>query len=200
METGVRRDLVNHQFSFESSCHLSLSIDELERRFAPRIALLVRHPRKVVKSHITKGWYDGPVVQRRPELALGYQAGRQFHHFLGRITPRGPDLDAWNQLTRVGKLAWFWATLNQAVIDQAAKLPPERYRLYRLEDFDYGAYRDFARFVGFTPEVTPKKFDDVRGVRDKKRKQDVDWTATEWDEFERYVAPLAAKLDYDLRA
>jgi hypothetical protein len=199
MEDHIRRDLARHRLSFEASCHLSLSMRELERRFAPKFVLLVRHPRKVVKSHLGKGWYDGPVVQARPELALGYQPGGKFHHFLGRITPRGEELTAWNQLTRVGKLSWFWATLNQAVIDQAKEIPEARYRQHKLEDFDYTLYCEIAAFLGFTPQLTAKKFATVRDGSARKAAGDDEWTPTEWAEYEKYCAPLAAKLGYDLK-
>jgi hypothetical protein len=196
METSIRRDLAKRKFSVESSCHLSLSIPELEQRFHPKFALIVRHPRKVVRSHIGKGWYDQPIVQRRPDLALGYQTGKHFHHFLGRITPKGDELVAWNELTRVGKLAWFWATLNQAVLDHMASIPDDRTRTYRIEDFDHATYLEFARFVGFTANVTDKEFAKVRGINARKIDDDR-WTDTEWKEFESFVTPLAKQLGYD---
>jgi hypothetical protein len=199
METRIRRDLVRHTFSFESSCHLSLSLRELDERFQAKFILLVRHPRDVVRSHLGKGWYDTPVVQKRPELAPGYQEHERFHHFLGRIVPRGAELEEWNRRTRVGKLAWFWATLNQAVIDQAASLPSERWRLVKLEEFDYPAYEEFARFLGFAPQLTARRFDQIRRARPGIRKPvERAWTEEEWSEFEGYVRPLAERLDYRL--
>jgi hypothetical protein len=202
MDSRIRADLAGRAISFESSCHLSLSIRELDERFKAKFVLLVRHPRDVVRSHLEKGWYDGPVVQRRADLALGYQDSGHFHHFLGRIAPRGDEHEDWNKLTRVGKLAWFWTTINQAAIDQAAAIPADRWRLYRLEDFDYAAYRELADFMGFTPRVTSERFDKIRTSRPgaHKRMQKRTWTDIERAELARFVEPLATKLGYDLAA
>ena len=114
METRISHDLEDCSLSFEASAYLSLSIRELHERLSAKIILSVRHPRDVVKSYIKKGWYAKPIVQARRDLALGYQESDQFHHSLGRIVPLGDELDSWNRLTQVGKLAWYWSRLNQA--------------------------------------------------------------------------------------
>jgi hypothetical protein len=199
-EAHIRRDLARHQLSFESSPTLAMSITELDQRFAPRFVFLVRHPRDVVKSYLHKGWYEAPMVQQRPELALGYQAGRKFQHFLGRIAPRGDEFAPWNRLTRVGKLAWYWSALNRAALAKAKAIPAERWRMYKLEDFDFAKYQEVATYFGFSPRLTAQKFDEIRHARPGAQKNipPAAWTDQEWSEFERYAKPLADELGYTI--
>lgn len=198
MEHRIRGDLARRACSFEASCHLSLSIPELEDRFRPRIVLLVRRPRDVVRSHIEKGWYASPTVQRDPDRALGYQDTGGFHHFLGRIAPRGDAYVDWSKLTQVGKLAWFWTTINQTAIRDGGRLPAERWRVYRLEDFDYATYIELAEFLGYEPQVTRERFDKLRAARPgaHKRMPPRQWTDIENGELERLTGELAARLGY----
>lgn len=199
MELRIRRDLNRRPVSFESSGHLSLSIRELDERFAPKWVFLVRNPYDTVKSYVQKGWYLAPMVQAQPELALGYQEHAQFHHFLGRIAPRGKPFVEWNVQSRVGKTAWFWATLNRAVLDQAEAIPRDRWRTVKLEELDHTKYVELARFVGFEPQLTEERFAEIRNERPGAQKmQPIAWGDTEWQEFEAYVTPVARTLGYDV--
>lgn len=198
MEAEIRRDLARYRYSFESSPTLALSITELDARFAPKFVLLVRNPFDVVKSYLHKGWYAAPIVQKRPDLALGYQRSRRFQHFLGRVVPRGEQFEAWNRLSRVGKLAWYWAALNAAVLRKAEHIPPDRWRVYRIEEFDYARYLEFAAYIGFTPHLTKKTFDRIRASRPgaQRRMPPAVWSRQEWREFTEQVAPLAERFGY----
>ena len=110
-EREIQQDFQENFYSFEASAHLSLSIQELYDRFEAKFLLLVRSPEKVVNSYLRKGWYEKPAVRVNPNLAPGYQECEAFHHFLGRIVPSGEKFEQWNQMSRVGKLAWFWNAL-----------------------------------------------------------------------------------------
>lgn len=200
METRIADDLKNHSLSFEASSHLSLSIRELHERFSAKIILLVRHPRDVVRSYLKKGWYAEPIVQDRRDLALGYQDYGRFHHFLGRIVPRGDELDSWNELTQVGKLAWYWSRLNQAVLEEGQRLPSERWRLYRLETFDFEQYQEFSDFLGFRPQLRESEFNRIRTSRPggKNPPSATRWSPAEWEQFRTYAGPLAEQLGYEL--
>jgi hypothetical protein len=54
------------------------------------------------------------IVDRESNVSsvhAGYQECEAFHHFLGRIVPSGEKFEQWNQMSRAGKLAWFWNAL-----------------------------------------------------------------------------------------
>ncbi|MFO7907823.1 MAG: hypothetical protein R6U98_34575 [Pirellulaceae bacterium] len=202
MEEGVREDLKEHRFSFESSGYLALSIVPLHRHFQCRFVLLVRRPEQVVNSHVHKGWYGTPFVQADAGLALGYQNSEEFHHFLGRIAPRGDEFSRWNELTQVGKLAWYWNALNRAALDQFDQLPESEWRVQKLEELDHQAYCELARFLGFQPTVARKDFDALAANRPNARPNrptTKSWSTRERREFQEHVATLADELGYEWR-
>lgn len=201
-ETEIHQDLKEHQFSFESSAHLSLSIAELHNRFHAKFILLVRRPDLVVNSYFRKGWYQEPVHRLNPELALGYQDLDRFHHFLGRIVPSGSEFHRWQKMTRIGKLAWYWNALNTSVIRQFSKIPDDHWIIVKLEELTYTRYFEIAEFLGFIPEVNQVDFRNIVERRPNAL-QDVPtistWSQREVMEFENEVEELAEKLGYGYR-
>lgn len=184
---------------FEASAHLSLSIASLAARFDARFILMVRAPDRVVNSYLRKGWYLEEPVLGDPSLAPGYQPTPQFHHSLGRLMPRGEGFAPWAALSRVGKLAWFWRVLNQAVLDQFAALPAERWRVQKLETLDYAAFGDLCDFMGTRARLTAERFAELSaskpnhftGVPDRSQ-----WSAQENAEFIRELGDLPARFGY----
>ncbi|MCA9245926.1 MAG: hypothetical protein KDA42_02395 [Planctomycetales bacterium] len=200
-EAAIRADLETHAYSLESSGYLSLSLRELHARFDARFALLVRRPDKVVSSYVRKGWYAEPYLRGDASLPLGYQPGYKFHHFLGRIAPQGDEFTAWNKMTQVGKLAWYWRTLNEAVLAQFEQLGGAG-RIAKIEELDHAAYGDLARFLGFEPKISRARFDALVQKKPNARRGAPPvstWTTREAQEFETQVAPLAERLGYEYR-
>jgi hypothetical protein len=198
----IAEDLRSRQFSFEASAHLSLSVLPLFERFGAKFILLVRRPDRVINSYLAKGWYEQSFVCADPALALGYQPVDSFHRFLGRIAPRGEEFHAWNRLTRVGKLSWYWSELNRAVLRQFADLPATHYRIIKIEEFDHAAYRDLAAFMGFAPSLSAAAFARLRARRPNRlgpTRTVGDWTAQEVEEFETFVGPSAGQFGYEHR-
>lgn len=201
-EKEIMADLNSNSLSFEASAHLSLSIEELYQRFGAKFILLVRSPHKVVNSYLRKGWYDQTVVYANPSLAPGYQESLYFHHFLGRIFPCGKYFSRWQELSRVGKLAWFWTALNSAVLEQFKKIPQEFYRVYKIEDFGFDCYLELADFISIKPAVSREKFDAVRNSKPNKQKnvpRVKDWSSAARQEFEDQVKELAEYFNYSYR-
>ncbi len=199
-EKEIRCDLEQSKISFESSAHLSLSVEELYQRFNAKFVLLVRQPHEVVNSYLRKGWYSQTVIRENANLPPSYQESDLFHHFLGRIIPSGDKFEQWQQMTQAGKLAWFWNTLNQAVIQQFESIPSSHWRIQKLEDLSYEQYLEIARFVGLQSQLPkqtyqqlaqsrPNSFSNLRSLSS--------WSETEIAEFEGEVAPIANKLGYE---
>lgn len=202
MEQAIARDLSSSSISFESSAHLSFSVKDLHRRFSAKFVLLVRRPDRVVNSYLHKGLYITPIYRSDANSALGFQQTDQFHHFLGRIVPSGEEFERWQAMTRVGKVAWFWSAVNQAVLQQLDELPASQYRIVRLEDFDFKAYQSLGQFLGFQPIVDEHCFKSIVQSRPNTKHAPEslpEWTDQEVFEFESQVATLAEHFDYEFR-
>lgn len=201
-ESEIQQDLKTHSRSFEASAYLSLSLQELYDRFQAKFILLVRRPDKVVNSYLRKGWYSQPAVRANPHLAPSYQTSRDFHHFLGRIMPSAEKFEPWNQMSRVGKLAWYWSALNAQVFAQLEAIPKTHWRVEKLEELSYERYLDIAQFIGFQPTVTQEDYEKLtkRPPNAKKRvPSSADWNSSEAIEFESEVASMATRLGYEYR-
>lgn len=198
----IQQDLQCNLFSFEASAYLSLSILELYDRFKAKFILLVRSPEQVVNSYVRKGWYDKPVQRANPNLVPSYQESRDFHHFLGRIMPNGEKFQQWNQMSRVGKLAWYWNALNAKVLEQFEGIPTTHWRVEKLENLSYSRYGEIADFLGFESQVSQATYEQLAQSRPNAKTKIptiAAWSPTEIREFETEVAPIASKLGYEYR-
>ena len=201
-ELEIQQDLKDHNFSFEASAHLSLSVRELYSRFGAKFILLVRSPERVVNSYIRKEWYDNPIVYANSKLALGYQQSKGFQHFLGRIVPMREKFLQWNEMSRVGKLAWFWNTINDNVLKQFEDIPKTHWRVEKIEELSYDRYLEITQFLGFQATVKRQKFDEIKRSRPNIQYNVptvAAWNASEIIEFEKEVGHMAKKLGYEYR-
>jgi hypothetical protein len=199
---GIQADLSQRRYSFEASAYLSFSIPALRTHFGAKFILLVRHPTAVIRSYLQKGWYDHSFYYRDHALAPGYQPSAQFHHFLGRIVPMGAAFDAWHRLTRPGKLAWYWNTVNQAVLDAFALLPPDQARIQRLEDLDFAAYTELCQFLGIQTRLRAPTFQRIQRERPNRsshqKARQISWSAIELSEIRNGAGALASRFGYAL--
>jgi len=203
-EKEILADLETSSYSFEASPYLSLSTHELHERFGAKFVFLVRRPDRVVTSFVHKGFYRQPYNVKHAELAAGYQdqSPEKFYTFFARVSPRGDPLRTWNNMTRVGKVAWFWNAFNKRILQLLEELPEESYKLVRIEDLDYEKYREVAAFLGFDTTITQADFDTFRAGRPHAfwRKRNVDqWSEQEIGEFESQVGDLAERFGYEYR-
>jgi hypothetical protein len=203
-EREIRADLEQRAYSFEASPYLALSVRELHERFGAKFLFLIRRPDGVVTSFAHKGFYSKPYSVGNPDLAAGYQdqSPERFFTFFARISPRGEFFRTWNDMTPVGKVAWFWKAYNERTLEALEQLPQDSYRLVRIEDLDYQKYRELVPFLGFDPKVTEVEFDALRASRPHAfwRKRTLDqWTAQEIAEYESQVAELAERFGYRYR-
>jgi hypothetical protein len=200
-EIEIGADLTRRSYSFEASPYLSLSVRELHERFGAKFVLLIRRPDGVVTSFVHKGFYRKPYSIGNPDLAAGFQdqSPERFFTFFARISPRGEFFRRWNEMTQVGKVAWFWRAYNERTLQALARLPPEAYRVVRIEDLDHAAYRKLCAFLGIESQVAQSRYDALREERPHAfwRKRNVDqWDSRERGEFEDQVASLAQRFGY----
>lgn len=201
-EKEIRGDLAGHVFSFESSAYLSLSVRELYERFRARVVVLVRSPERVVNSYYVKGWYADEPVIGDARLAPGYQPHPHFHRYFSRFMPVGEELDRWMGLTRIGRIAWYWAALNGAALRQLESIPEAHGMVVKLEDLDYDRYRQMAGFLGYESHLDRRSYQATASRRPNAAVQVrtiADWSDQERLEFEREVQEVAVHLGYPFR-
>jgi hypothetical protein len=158
----------------------------------------------VVTSFVHKGFYRRPYHVANPELAAGFQdqSPEAGYTAFARISPRGEFFKTWNDMTQVGKVAWFWRAWNERTLELLQQLPEESYRILRIEDFDYSKYLELSQFLGFQAKVSQADFDALNASKPHAfwRKRNIDqWSPQEVAEFEGQVAGLAERFGYEYR-
>lgn len=189
-------------FCFISSAHLAFSLKELSDHFRCKFLILIRHPRDVVNSYLTKGYFETNYIRKDVNKALGYQDLDEIHHFLGRTVPNGNDYYHWENLTRVGKIAWTWNAINKQIIRQLNDFPEENYVIQKLEELDFQNYTNIAEFFGIKPELTKLRFRTI--ARTKPNRQNrvytdpLLWNERELNEYRDEVKEMAIYFNYEL--
>lgn len=202
-EKEIKEDLDQASISIHSSAHMAFSVEDLYRRFNCKVVVLYRHPANVVNSYMGKGLYKEHYVLGDAAQALGFQnVGTAPHHFFSRTVPRDSFFETWNNLTRVGKIAWMWSAVNKEILRQLASVPSEKVFVSKLEDFDYKKYLELAGFLGITP-VVENTFAALRKSKPNTLRTSDQYTVRNWSEAERgdflqQVEPLAGTLGYAL--
>jgi len=117
VELSSKRDMAKHQNSFISSPYLSLGVEELTNKLKPNyIFFNIRNPIQTVESLYNKGWYLNFNDQKEINSPLIDISDSQYRSF-SRIVPKGDFLKEWLSFTRIGKITWFWSTVNKAIYD-----------------------------------------------------------------------------------
>jgi hypothetical protein len=200
---AIEQDLRSHAYSFEASAFLSLSLQTLQAALGAQLVMMVRRPDRVVSSYLRKGWYANEPLLEDASKPPTMQDVEMPHHFLGRTMPIGAEFERWRGLTRVGKIAWFWARLNKEMLAQAARLPAGTTRLQKLEELDYASFRELVAFLGAPANVTEMEFATVRGQRPNAsygQRAVHAWSELERTEFEADVREMAEHFGYMWRA
>lgn len=202
-EIEIMKDLEEYPHSFESSPHLALSLPELYERFKAKFIFLVRSPEDVVNSFLDKGWYDKPGLLADVNGIPSYQLTPRFQQFLARIMPRGEKFSQWNQMSQVGKVAWYWNAYNARILaDLQDKIPSSHWRIQHLEELNYNRYVELVEFMGFVSKVDRATYDKIASSRPNARPNPPSvhtWNLSEWSEFEAEVQPVAERLGYPYR-
>ena len=188
------------QLYCESNPYLSLIADKLVQWFDARIILVVRNPVDVVNSHYVKGWYERIPPRSNTLNAPCFWPELNANRFFGRLMPIGEEYDQWIQLSRIGKIAWWWDTLNNKMLELVEQLPTDRYRIIKIENFDYMAYRDLCQFIGKEYRLTQTAFDKIRRRPPGKgtaKKSASSWSPQEREDFQRMTTAGRAKLGYN---
>ena len=193
IDLSSKRDMAKHQNSFISSPYLSFGVKELTDKLKPDyIFFNIRNPIQTVESFYNKGWYKNFDNQKEINSPLIDISESQYRSF-SRIVPKSKYLKEWLSLTRIGKITWFWATINKAIYLDFNKIQNVNKFFVRLEDINqnYTFYEKLSKKFNFENKMTENQF---YNVLNKAPNNDTNlnytyknWTNLEKKEFENIV-------------
>ena len=160
IELSSKRDMAKYQNSFISSPYLSFGIEELTNRLKPNsIFFNIRNPIKTVESLYNKGWYQNFNNQKEINSPLIDITDSQYRSF-SRIIPKGEYLKEWISLSRIGKITWFWSTVNKTIYDNFNNIQNIDKYYVKLEDVNqnYDIYEKLSKKFNFKNKMTESQF------------------------------------------
>ena len=193
IELSSKRDMAKFQNSFISSPYLSFGIEELTNRLKPNsIFFNIRNPIKTVESLYNKGWYQNFNTQKEINSPLIDITDSQYRSF-SRIIPKGEYLKEWISLSRIGKITWFWSTVNKTIYDDFNNIQNIDKFFVKLEDVNqnYDIYERLSKRFNFNNKMSERQF---YKVLDKSPNNDTklsheykNWNNVEKKEFEDII-------------
>ncbi len=185
-----KMDMARFQNTLIASPYLSFGVEELSKKLEPDyIFFNLRDPIKSIESFYTKGWYSDTnhYTGNSPLIDSSVNLKRVF----SRIIPNGYYYSEWKKLTRIGKITWFWSTINKSIYKDFKKIEKVQKFFIKLEDIDqnYEFYLKMSEKFKFENIMSKKEFFNVINKAPNKSLKDKyefkNWTALEKNEFEK---------------
>jgi len=198
IDQGIQADWKSSDISFMVSPWFVTPCGDIIRRLKPDLLIFfLRNPKATVNSLYTKGWYDDPLISGQNGNISGLQPDLQDtpHHSFSRLMPRGPDLNPWLKLTRIGKITWYWTQINLTIYKMLQNNPDIPHWILKLEDIgdDYQYYKNLATTLDLKPLLSKWKYNLLRRsvLRGTKHRRNIDgWSETEIRDFQETAAPF----------
>ena len=196
LKLSYKRDMALFQNSYISSPYWSVGVKEVTSELKPEcIFFNIRNPIKTIESLHKKGWYlhsDKNKEINSPIIDITNNLYRSF----SRIIPNDEYLDEWNSLSRIGKITWYWCTINKLIYSDFKNINNiEKYHI-KLEDVDqnYEIYEKISEKFDLKNKMKKNKFLDVINKAPNKGSElkyfYKDWKQKEKDEFEKIINNL----------
>jgi len=201
IELCSNRDMAKYQNSFISSPYLSFGVKELTDKLNPNyIFFNIRDPITCIESLHQKGWYLYYDDKRKIRSPLFDISNNQYRSF-SRIIPKGEFLEKWLSLSRVGKITWFWSTINKAIKDDFDKIQNTQKYYVKLSDIDqnFEVYQNLIKKFNFEKVMTKKQFLNIINKASNKGHSDKyfykNWSNLEKKEFENIINEIFPHYD-----
>jgi hypothetical protein len=159
MDLSSKKDMAEYQNSFIATPYLSFGVKEITKVLKPDyIFFNLRNPINTIESLHKKGWYLN-YEKKKINSPLIDISDSQYRSF-SRIIPKEKFLKEWLLLTRIGKITWFWASINRAIYDDFNKIQRCKKFFIKLEDVNqnYDIYEKLSKRFSFKNKLTKKKF------------------------------------------
>jgi hypothetical protein len=193
IELASKRDMAKYKNTLIGSPYFSFGLEQLCRRLNPNYLFFhLRSPILSVESFHRKGWYLNSnkfLSNKIPRIDLSINLHRNF----SRIIPNNDYFNEWIKLTEIGKITWFWASINKAIINDFNKIDNIEKFIFKLEDIDqnYEFYLRICSKFKFDNVMNKREFYNVinkapnKGPIDKYRYKD--WNNLEKKEFQYII-------------
>lgn len=202
LRKAINWDWNHGDISIQASPDYSFGVELLYKELQPDfLTYQVRKPENVINSIYTKNLYKKELVLSENDNISGPQplSSPFMHHSFTRILPKGDEKEGWNQQTTIGKITWFYKTMNLETLKgfKKANLKPW---MIKLEDVDqnYEYYRVLAKHFGLNPVLSENDFLSLKDVmvnKNKKRRTYDDWSKEEKEDFERNIKEYYEEYD-----
>lgn len=211
LKRRIAADWLEHDSTLIFSPYFSHGFVELCHALEPdKIIFGFAEPEFVVQSIYNKGMFEEDYSRRDFHLALSYQPefANRWSHYFGRIVPRGEFYETWQQLTRIGKIAWWVNRVNMDIYNQLQEIPENRVILFDLAvaDQNYEYYLGLSRLLDLSPVLSKERFlslkkltvkasDNVKHGWSEAERSEFNQHIKEWKRVYDELAPRAALIE-----
>ena len=194
LKLSYKRDMALFQNSFISSPYWSVGVSEVTNELKPDcIFFNLRNPIKTIESLHMRGWYVHSNENRDINSPIIDITGNLYRSF-SRIIPNDEYLDDWKTLSRIGKITWYWCTINKLIYSDFKNINNIKKYNIKLEDVDqnYEVYEKISEKFELRDKMKKNKFLDVINKAPNKG-SDIkylykDWSQNEKNEFEKIIS------------
>ncbi len=200
VELASKRDMSKYENTMISSPYFSFGVEDLSKFLdVDYLFLIIRNPINTIESFHAKGWYSNQfdLQMKSPLIDISTNQYRSF----SRIVPKGPFFEKWLSLTRIGKLSWFWSSINKSILDAFNKINNIEKILVKLEDVNqnYEYYEKLSERFNFQNKMKRNKFNNLINKVDNKgpsKKYEYSkWSKLEKKEFEENIRIIFPHYD-----
>jgi hypothetical protein len=157
---SAKRDMATHGNSFIASPYLSFGVNEITNNLKPdAIFFNIRNSIKTIESLHKKGWYldiEKYLEIKSPMIDITTNQYRSF----SRILPKNDYLNEWKNLSRIGKITWYWCIINKSILEDFNKINHTKKYYVKLEDINqnYELYEHLSNSFNFRKKLKKKNF------------------------------------------
>jgi len=201
IELASKRDMAKFQNSFISSPYWSVGVNEVTNELKPDcIFFNIRNPIKTIESLHMRGWYyynDENSAINSPGIDITGNLYRSF----SRIIPNDEYLDEWKRLSRIGKITWFWCTINKLIYSDFKNINNIKKYNIRLEDVNqnYEFYEKISEIFDLRTKMKKNKFLNIINKAPNKATSKKyiykNWSQKEKNEFETIIDNFFPQYD-----
>lgn len=184
-ELASKRDMAKFQNTFIASPYLSFGVRELFQRLNPDYLFFhLRNPIQSVQSLYMKNWYQNSHNFELNVPLIDFSVG--LHRSLSRIVPNNEFLKEWPQLSRIGKITWFWAIINKAIYDDFNQIEDAEKFYVKLEDVNqnYDVYEILSDKFNFENKLIKREFNNIINKAPNKGPS-IKYEYSEWNNIEK---------------
>ena len=198
IQLACNRDLAKYQNTLIASPYFAYGVEELSKKLNPDYLIFnIRDPLKSVEFFFSKGWYLDFEDRLNKNIEVPYLSiSNNLTRSFSRVVPKEDYFNEWLNLTRIGKITWFWANTNKLIFEGFNNIEKVNKLVLKLEDIDqnYKFYEKLSYKFYFENKMTKNKFYNVinkapnRNIFDKYEYKD--WSFVEKKEFNNIIENL----------